>query len=47
MAVWLLIAVGGAVVIGIVAALVALIWTAQKEDRSYSEKDSGGYNDAG
>jgi hypothetical protein len=47
MAIWLLIAVGGAVVLGIVVALVALIWTSQKGDRSYSEKDSDGYNDAG
>jgi hypothetical protein len=46
---WIMVimAVGGAVVLGIIAALVALIWTSQKGDRSYSEKDSDGYNDAG
>ncbi len=47
MGILLILAVGGAVVLGIIAALVALIWTSQKEDRSYSEKDSRGYPDAG
>ncbi len=47
MAIRLIMAVGAAVVLGIIAALVALIWTAQKEDRGYSEKDSGDYSDAG